>query len=151
MSETFHRYVHNMSQPPKTAIVLAPHRPEGPKLSPIIALGPRWLPADDEHFADRLCKRLGLDPGVDPDEALLAWSEDLLDRLVLPHATLVHPAWGKARPRCDKAAAVAVLSRCSGQLFLRTRHPRFDHATLSRRIRVGDPALRRALRHGAHP
>ena len=137
------RHLLNMSQPPRTRVVAAPHRSEarGWRLD----LGDR-LPDDGPDWHQRLCAAFGVDVeawagdppegGVDDAEtraerALTRCTADLLLRRGVPAAV---PLWeGRGRAPCgDPLLALAVLSRASGRVFLARRTPRFDRERLAR-------------------
>jgi hypothetical protein len=103
------------------------------------------LPQEGPGFLGRLFEKLQIDPGsADPEEVLAERTAAVLHEVEAP-AAAVCLRGGSAVPGHDPLLAVALLSRCSDQLFLRRRRPRFDHRSLSRIIRIMDAGLFEAV------
>ncbi len=137
------RHLLNMSQPPRTRVVAAPHRAEARGLR--LDLADR-LPEDGPDWHQRLCAAFGVDveawageapedgkddPEAKAKRALTRLTADVLARRGAPAAA---PLWeGRGRVACDDPLlALAVLSRASGRVFLARRTPRFERERLAR-------------------
>ena len=106
------------------------------------------LPPAGPRFASRLCAAWGL--GIDLDEALaheLLW-ERTSERLLEAGVPVCVPVVLSTRNvvAADAMLQLALLSRSSGAVMLRTRRPEFTHERLGRRLTFIDATVVEALR-----
>jgi hypothetical protein len=138
--------LHNMSQPPRSTVVIAPGRQ--------IAGALRFCCPLREEDRDRLPQRIAkllLRGGPDahaPDftERVGRTSATLLESLGLPQVASCWESLPGAAVVDDPALCIAVVSRCSANLFLRRRLPRLDWERLSSPVCLIDPHLAARLR-----
>jgi hypothetical protein len=106
----------NMSLSPRSEVVIAPRRK--------VSVGLRFALVGDPTAA---LSKLGA-----TEADWLAKTEALLDGIAAPAAAPLLEI--PARTVDDPLLAIAVLSRCSANLFLRNRTPRFDAESLGRQV-----------------
>ncbi len=74
-----------------------------------------------------ILKQLGVNPGRDPEKTLLDLIEARAKELTLPDACVVVPAKpGHKRPWTDSLAALAIISKSSANIWLRSKAPRLS-------------------------
>ena len=130
--------LHNMSVPPKTTIKIAPGRQAaafevalgtetwdelrelGPRRSMVIRLATVMRP--HARFTAQKAARF------------LEWQTDwALNQAKSPAAAVLLPGYPiRWTAELELRLVLAILSRCSGRMFLRARTPRYDETTLSR-------------------
>lgn len=132
--------IHNMSQPPRTAVVIAPHR-AGPRTELVLSLG-----AQDWNAAFARLTEQAQEEGATGD--LAQWSAERLQGLGCPEVGLVRDEGRPVHEAVDPVLALAVLARCTGSLFLLRRQPRWDPPSIGQKrgLTVLDPALVQVLR-----
>jgi hypothetical protein len=124
--------IFNMSAPPRSSIAVARGRKRKAALSVDLNF---MLPPPGPRFTLALCEKLGLGSvtsitSIDQAVSLLSRAtEEALDALALPQVLVITIPTKQAAPR-DPLLAVALLSRSSGRMFLRTRTPAFTHERL---------------------
>ena len=128
--------LHNMSQPPKTQVVIAPHRPTRPAGLVLSLSRDTWRAA-----------RRTLAESATSDRTLDEHTRDRLRALGVPEVAVVRSCERRATEPVDPILALAVFSRCTGSLFLLRRTARLDFPPPGHRcLCVLDPALAELLR-----
>jgi hypothetical protein len=132
--------LHNMSQPPRTEVVIAPHRAGRPQGFVL-----RLSPADRRAALAQLRTEVG--GSTDPLK-LAAWTAERLQALGCPEVGVVRREPRSAHEDVDPVLGLAVLSRCFGNLFLLRRQPRwvFRGRIENSGFTIYDPTLASLLR-----
>jgi hypothetical protein len=124
-----------MGPGPYSDVVVAPHRT---RAAPALVLSLRQA---DWQYA---LQELG---GPANPAALARLTAQRLEELGAPKVALVHRVTGSPRRGSDPVLALAILSRCTANMFLKRRTPRWgwDHFK-GLNFRVLDPVLAQFLR-----
>jgi hypothetical protein len=131
--------LHNMSAPPKSVVkyggLLAASPEDGvdrPAVHPDVGVFGEiisvWLPQTMCGGSPRtILKGLDLESGTNPEQTLLDLIEQRTKELALPDACLVLPTvWSGQRPWPDTLAALAIITKCSSRVWLRSKTPRLS-------------------------
>jgi hypothetical protein len=131
--------LHNMSAPPKSVVkyggLLAASPEDGvapPTVHPDVGvfgvIVSVWLPQAMFGRSPRaILKGLDLKSGINPEQTLLELIEQRAKELALPDACLVVPtSFSGQRPWPDALAALAIITKCSSRVWLRSKTPRLS-------------------------
>jgi hypothetical protein len=147
--------LHNMSVPPKTVVTYAglgalagkgAHAP-GPNGAPPCPDGTFGAPVlfelDDDFRADTpraVVRQLGVRPGRNAEAQLEALLDARAAELPLPDGCVaIEPDEGHPRPWRDPLTVLAVLTKCSGTVWLRAKQPALAAALERRRVTLVVP------------